>query len=164
MKRSILICAVSALMFLTACTHTVPELPGSFESGFSATGGALDCEGRVICDGGAVTVEMTSPEAVKGIGFSFTDGELTASYSGLSCITDSGRIASFTVPYVLSEVFTNLGKAYYVKSDGEDDLFALELSEGRAELVFSGGRIKTVTADFTPYSFTFTDPDMSTTE
>ena len=159
MKRSILICLISALLFLTACSHAVPTLPEEYEADFSASGGELDCGGRITFSEGSLTVEMTSPDTVKGLTYTVADGELSTAYGELSCITDSAGVIPGSVPAVMYEVFTALDKAIYLRSTNEDDIYRLELSSGRAELSFRKGALRSFSTASCPYTFVLNPDD-----
>lgn len=110
---------------LTSCAPPEPELNDSFDVPLSITG-TLDCTAELSRTGDAITLVLTSPDTLSGLSYTYTNGGLTASYNGLSCITDGGALPDTALPRILYAVVTDIKNAAYLRSDEEGDVFQLQ--------------------------------------
>ena len=155
MKNSVLISLVSVIVFLVACAPLEPAISDSFISSVEMTGGDIDCAAEISVTPEKTKLTMTSPASVSGLSYEFSKDELKSSYSGLSCITPSDSLPDSSAPELLAEVFGNISNAEYISSKDGKDTFVIDLPEGKATLICSDGVPVKLTADYSPYTFTF---------
>ena len=157
MKRSVLILLASVLILLAACRKEAPALNETVRADIAVIGGELDFTARVDSSPGAVILEITSPATVAGIRYSFANGELHTSYGSLDSITGSVSLPPSSAPALLCEALSRLNEAEYDEdAEGGGDVYRLQLSEGKAVITAEGGEIRTLSADFSPCTVTFT--------
>ena len=159
MKRSVLIMLSSVLILLTACRAEPQELRNTFEADVTVSGGVTDYTAHISRSPGEVTVALTSPASVAGLGYTYSGGELTTSYGELSCVTSGVSLPLSSAPAVLCEALSRIGEAAYESSSDGADTYRLSLSAGSAVMTCADGLPVKITADFSPYTVTFTADD-----
>ena len=125
----------------------------------TVSGGELDFSAQVDCSPGTVVVEVTAPSTVAGIRYTYAGGELHTSCGELDSVAGLDRLPQSGAPAILCEALSRLSDAAYDTTEGGADLYRLHLSAGDVVITASDGTISSITADYSPYVITFTQPD-----
>ena len=156
MKRSVIILLTALLILLAGCTEPTAELPDPFEADVSAVSDGLSFTAHASLSGGELTLGVSTPDELSGITYTVSDSEMSASYSDLSCVLSPDSLAGSTAPRLLYDALAHVSEARFIESVDGANVFELTLTDGKAKLVFSGGELSELSADFSPYIFTFT--------
>ena len=115
---------IPVMCVMTSCAPPTPELKDSFTIPLTVNG-TLDCSADLSRSGDSLTLTLTSPEALAGLSYTYINNALTASYNGLSCITDPSAMPDAALPDILYTIVTDIENAACLRSDEGGDVFQL---------------------------------------
>ena len=150
-----LLAVLPVIPALCACTQAAPQAPSEFCAQVRITGSQLPLQGEVaLCDGVTV-LSLSAPANVAGIRYTFADGQLTTSYGEHNAVTAHDQLPPTAAPEVLYHSLAYLSRAEHLSCDENGDAFLLNTPYGAATLVCRDGRLLSLTAEYSPYAFTF---------
>ena len=130
MKRFFCLLCLSLLLLLFTACGSSKTIGATYEGSISFTDGSTDCTAKLSADGDTLTLSVTSPENIAGIGYTFRDGELHTTLNGLECITPDNSLPSGAVPRLIYELFSRAQEAQYQSSENGIDTFVLQTDGG----------------------------------
>lgn len=139
MKRIIcMIAAVPVALGLTACGEP-PTVDSEFEADFSVVQDGSEYTGRLSVGEEGMSVDITAPYTVAGLGFDYSADGLSIRLGGLSANANCDYIPSTAVPEVLHNTLTYLGQAQYKETSDGEDSFTLPAPNSEAEITAKDG-------------------------
>lgn len=123
---------------LSACGEP-PELNTDFTAEFSAVHNGTEYCGRLSAGRGRLSILMTAPYTVSGLGFDYDGSRLNMSLGGLNAAVNSGYLPSAAVPEALHNTLAYLDQAAYSGTEDSQDVYTLPSPYGDAKLTAVNG-------------------------
>ena len=145
MKRFFLLMTALLLMLTLSACGEPPTLNTDVAADFSVRYGDADYTGTLTKNADALTVALTAPYTVKGMTFTYRDGNLHLGYLKHSAEVAAGYLPEGGIVSRILHTLPYLPQAEYVETENGVDRFTVPTPSGSARVTAINGDIQTLT-------------------